>query len=71
VAGNKNPTIEGVGHYYTNKSGDIIRHPNAYKAAWGKPIYHASTKRIEVGDKWFSSNFTIKQFKIEKLKVFS
>ena len=41
--------------HYVNKSGDIIHHPNAYRRAWGKPIYVASTLRIVVGAKWLSA----------------
>lgn len=49
----KKPEIKGNRSYYTNKSGDIINYPNAYRRKFGKPIYHASTYRIEVGDKYY------------------
>lgn len=49
IEGDIAPRVVGRGFYYTNKSGDLIRYPNAYQKAWGKPIYHKSTIRIEVG----------------------
>lgn len=56
VDGNVNPCLKGKSHYYTNKSGDIIQSPNAYRRAWGKPIYHHSTIRVEVGIDWIMAN---------------
>lgn len=70
VPGNKAPILAGESAYYTNKSGDIVRHPNAYRRAFGKPIYHHSTRRIEVGEKWFSSCFSFKQLRLNNLKAF-
>ena len=52
IKGRAAPKVKGTGYYFTNKSGDIIRYPNAYSKAWGKPIYHPSTIRIEVGEKY-------------------
>lgn len=46
------PKKSGCGYYFTNKSGDIIHSPSAYRRAWGKPIYNKSTLRVTVGDKW-------------------
>jgi hypothetical protein len=50
------PEVQGKPGYYTNKSGDIINFPNAYQRAWGKPIYHQSTARVEVGVGWLLAN---------------
>ena len=55
VDGNEAPYIVGASFHYENKSGDIIHHPNAYRRAWGKPIYIASTKKIVVGKKWLKT----------------
>lgn len=52
VAGNSKPVWKGQSYYYTNKSGAIVYHPSAYRKAYGKPIYVASTRRIEVGQIW-------------------
>ena len=52
VDGDSAPTCKGKGWHYRNKSGDIIQYPNAYRRAWGKPIYYHSTIRIEVGKEW-------------------
>ena len=46
------PAMSGDGWHYENKSGDVIHYPNAYRKAWGKPIYCHSTVNIEVGFKW-------------------
>lgn len=48
----KKPELKGSSYYFTNKSGDIIRYPSAYSRAFGKPIYHNSTLRIEVGENY-------------------
>lgn len=55
VDGGSAPRVVGTSPHYRNASGDIIRHPSAYRKAWGKPIYHASTKRIEVGRDWLAA----------------
>lgn len=52
VDGDSAPTCKGTRYHYRNKKGDIIRYPNAYQRAWGKPIYYPSTIRIEVGAEW-------------------
>lgn len=70
VTGNSPPKLTGRSYYYTNKSGDVIYHPNAYIRAWGKPIYNRSTIRIEVGSSWILENLTIKNIKFQKLKAF-
>lgn len=49
VPGAQWPRLMGESYYFTNKSGQIIRHPSGY----GYPMeYHASTRRIEVGEDW-------------------
>jgi hypothetical protein len=52
VEGYSEPTVKGRSWHYENASGDLISFPNAYRRAWGKPIYTASTRRIEVGADW-------------------
>ncbi len=29
--------------------------PNAYRRAWGRPVYHRSTLRVVVGESWAPS----------------
>lgn len=53
VDGDSPPQLVGRGFHWTNKRGDEIYHPNAYRRAWGKPIYQASDRRVEVGADWF------------------
>jgi hypothetical protein len=61
--GRSPPRWEGISFHFENKSGDLIRHPNAYRRAWGKPIYIASTRHIIVGKDW------VKQLEIDLLQV--
>lgn len=49
IPGDLPPRRTGCSYYHTNKSGDIIRHPNAYRRKYGKPIYHASSLAVVVG----------------------
>ena len=70
VAGSNPPALKGRGWYYQNKSGDVIRYVNAYKRAWGKPIYVHSTRRIEVGSDWLLTGLSHKKVKLQKLAVF-
>ena len=52
IDGESAPVVRGLSWHYTNKSGDLIYYPNAYRRAWGKPIYNCSTIRVEVGEEW-------------------
>jgi hypothetical protein len=52
IKGDYSPICKGTGYHYRNKSGDLIHSPNAYRRAWGKPIYYPSSIRIEVGEEW-------------------
>lgn len=52
VEGDSAPIYKGTKYHYRNKSGDLIHSPNAYRRAWGKPIYYPSSIRIEVGEEW-------------------
>lgn len=52
VQGYQVPTLLGESAYYTNKRGELIHHPGAY----GYPmIYHASSRRVEVGIKYVAA----------------
>lgn len=70
VSGSNPPKLVGRQHYWTNKSGDEIRYPSAYRRAWGKPIYNASTIRVEVGAEWILKSLTVKNVKEQRLKLF-
>lgn len=59
IPGESSPRLVGQDWHYENKSGDVIRFPSAYRRAWGKPIYIASTRRIEVGKDWTAPDMTI------------
>jgi hypothetical protein len=52
VPGCEPPKMAGTHGHYVNATGELIRYPNAYRRSWGKPIYVASTVRIEVGTLW-------------------
>jgi len=43
------PVLKGDTWHFTTPGGKYIRYPNAYK--WPK-VYHASTRRVEVGEDW-------------------
>lgn len=70
IAGDGDPKLIGSPYHYENKSGELIHHPTAYRRAWGKPIYIASTLEVVVGNMWFNKNLTLKDIKVEKLKAF-
>mgnify|MGYP001585616616 CR=1 FL=1 len=55
VGGYKAPALEGMPFHHVNKSGARVWHPNAYRRAFGRPIYIASTYRVEVGIGWLAS----------------
>jgi hypothetical protein len=71
VGGDSPPKLCGHKFHYENKSGDIIRHVNAYKKAWGKPIYIHSSLHVEVGADWLLYDFTLEKLRLHKLRVFS
>lgn len=52
VEGNAAPRIEGRGYYWTTPNGTLCLHPNAYRAAYGRPEYHCTTRRVVVGRDW-------------------
>ena len=46
-----------VGHswHYTTRTGIPISHPSAYsKRGWSSMVYHASTRRVIVGEQWLA-----------------
>lgn len=61
--GKSSPRWSGSSFHYENKSGDLITYPNAYRRAWGKPIYIASTRHIIVGKEW------LKKLEIDLIQV--
>lgn len=46
------PELVGESHHYVTPGGKPVYHPNAYRRAWGKPIYVSSTRAITVGRDW-------------------
>lgn len=56
VDGDAGPHIEGECHHYETPSGDIVWYPNAYRRAFGRPIYCASTVAVNVGRKWLAAH---------------
>src|SRR5271165_6172658 len=63
VDGMTKPHFVGESYSFQTKTGKPVRHPNAYRRAWGKPVYIASTRRIIVGRDW------IKQLKVDIAKL--
>lgn len=52
VDGFVHPHFEGSGYRWETKKGNIVYYPNAYRRAFGKPIYIQSTRHIVVGEDW-------------------
>jgi hypothetical protein len=69
ILGSKAPSLKGESYYYSNKHGDRIWHPGAYRRAWGKPIYHSSTLRVEVGSDWLLNNLTLEELRLHSLRA--
>jgi hypothetical protein len=46
------PIRTGQGGHWTTPGGRPVYYPNAYRRAWGKPVYHCSTLGIAVGAGW-------------------
>jgi hypothetical protein len=55
VPGADAPTEQGEPGHYTTPGGRPVRYPNAYRRAWGKPVYHLSSVTVTVGADWLSS----------------
>lgn len=49
VEGSARPRLTGSPGGYFTPGGRPVAHPNAYRRAWGKPIYRPSTERVTVG----------------------
>lgn len=55
IMGDADLVISGHSWYYTNRSGDIIRHPTAYsKFGWSSMVYNASECVVCVDGRQFS-----------------
>ena len=56
IEGHLPPKLLGERARYTTPNGKPVRYPNAYRRAWGKPVYHCSTRRVVVGTGWLAAN---------------
>lgn len=63
IKGKSPPQWRGKSYCFKNKTGDIIKYPNAYSKAYGKPIYIPSTRRIIVGIEW------VKQLELDVIQL--
>ena len=52
------PRTVGETYHYVTPGGRPVYHPNAYRRAWGKPVYVASTRRVIVGEQWLAAAAT-------------
>ena len=48
--------LSGASYFWTTPGGDPVNFPNAYRRAFGKPVYHGSTYVITVGCEWLAAN---------------
>lgn len=55
VPGDAAPEIVGESYHWITPAGKRVRWPNAYRRAWGKPLYSPSTLRIRVGRGWLEA----------------
>jgi hypothetical protein len=55
VEGDVAPHCTGEGCHYVTPSGKPVYHPNAYRRAFGKPVYVASTLQVVVGQGWLDA----------------
>jgi len=55
VDGDQAPQLLGTSYHWETPSGQICRYPSAYRRAFGRPVYCASTRRVEVGREWLAS----------------
>jgi hypothetical protein len=55
VDGEASPVVVGESAQWTTPGGSPVRYPNAYRRAWGKPVYHCSTRRVVVGRQWLTA----------------
>lgn len=55
VAGSQAPVVTGRSYHWVTPGGRPVHHPNAYRRAWGKPIYVCSTLSVEVGIEWVAA----------------
>lgn len=55
VGGTAAPHVEGEGCCYQTPAGKPVYHPSAYRRAFGRPVYCASTRRVVVGMLWLAS----------------
>jgi hypothetical protein len=54
VPGSAAPHTTGSSYYFTTPGGKPVRYPSAYRKAFGRPVYNASTYAIEVGADWLA-----------------
>jgi hypothetical protein len=46
------PELTGRAAHYLSRCGNVVRHPSAYRCAYGRPIHVDSTLAVEVGRNW-------------------
>lgn len=56
VDGDAAPKLVGESYHWTTPGGAPVHYPNAYRRAWGKPVYVGSTFCIQVGREWLKAN---------------
>ncbi len=52
VDGDSAPELVGESGHWTTKAGRPVYSPSAYIRAYGRPVYHRSTRRVVVGREW-------------------
>lgn len=49
------PILVGRSYHWRTPGGDLVHSPNAYRRKFGRPIYHPSSRKIEVGSLWLKA----------------
>lgn len=55
IPGDAAPEVTGRSYHWVTPGGRPVRYPSAYRRAWGKPVYVASTIGVEVGAEWLAA----------------
>ena len=50
------PRLAGRGGHHTTPAGEECRHPSAYRAAFGNPVYCPSQRRVLVTEGWWRAH---------------
>jgi hypothetical protein len=56
VDGDMAPRCQGESYRWETPNGTRVHHPHAYRRHFGRPVYCASTNRVQVGREWLATH---------------